>query len=718
MDVPTLMHNLTEELICSVCMQLYREPKRLPCLQVLCLECLNNVTSCPLCQDEVVVPESGTMETLPSCYYLKNLLDILAVTESSSSKVSCGKCEYREEEEASFYCFCCGGFWCNDCILGADRSRGHRVLGLEDFREKDLEVILKRPALCQNMVNRGRRGQKKVHCNEVLKFYCKECKIPVCQDCARVKHCKHEMEYLDVTAAAMKQTVTDRLDAAEKETRTVSDSLRELEEESREIEERSQFVKSQIQIAVKMLIRNLQQQEKELIAEVEKETKLEQDRVTREQTEVRDHLNEIEDGMSRARHFIDCSTAADLVEAGPFVSKLLQDLPTTEFVASSTPRIVFLENMALTNIVQNDRIGRLDKSPTKANQCTMESLDKVTAGLEARFQLVTRNSEGKQSYSPGDRIVVDLASTEDGTLSAEMKVVDGNNGSYEVSCIPKRKGEHKFSAFVNGEEISNLSPVHVKKRSYKLLRTVGGKGTGAGELNAPWGVAVTGRNEIFVCDNGNDRLQVFDEEGNFIRAIEHELLTGPRGICIDSAGWIYVTAQNKILLLNPEGEYAKEISYEVNKGVYWSGITLDEQGNIIVCYNGIHILSPEGKLLKEISAETFFDPFDCMYWEGKIFVSNWATNTVDVLGCDGKLLQEIGKQGSGNAEFSRPTGLAINKTGQLVVADDSGVQVFTADGMFVTKFGIFVLSNPYGVSVSNSGHVIVSDGDEDQLQFF
>ena len=507
----------------------------------------------------------------------------------------------------------------------------------------------------------------------MLKFYCKECQLPVCQDCATIEHSKHEMQYLDVTAAAMKQTVTARLDSAEKETRNVANSLRELEEESREIEERSQFVKSQIRDAVKMLIRNLQQQEKELIAEVEKETKVEQTRVTREQTEVRDHLNEIEHGMSRARHIIDC-TEADLVEAGAFVSKLLQDLPTTEFVASATPRIVFLENRALTNIVQNDGIGRLDKSPTKTNQCTMESLDKATAGLEARFQLVTRNSEGNQSYSPGDRIAVELASAEAGTLSVEMKVVDRKNGSYEVFCFPKRKGEHNFSAFVNGEEISNIPPVHVKKRSFKLLRTIGGKGTAAGELNAPWGVAVTGQNEIFVCDNGNDRLQVYDEEGNFSRTIEHELLTGPRGICVDSAGWIYVTAQNKILLFNPDGEYAKEISYEVNKDVYWSGITLDEQGNIIVRYNGIHVLSPEGKLLKKISAEAFFDPFDCMCWEGKIFVSNWATNTVDVFGCDGKLLHEIGKRNSGNAEFSRPTGLAIDKTGHLVVADDSRVQ--------------------------------------------
>ena len=597
------MHNLTEELICSVCMQLYTEPKQLPCLHVFCIECLNNVTSCPLCQEKVAVSESGTVETLPSCYYLKNLLDILTITECSNSKVSCKKCE--GQEEASSYCFCCGGFWCHDCILRVDR--GHRFLALEEFREKDLEVILKRPALCQ----------KKAHCNEVLKFYCKECKIPVCQDCARVEHNKHEMEYLEVTAAAMKETVTTRVEAVENEARTVSDSLRKLEEESREIEERSQFVKSHIQDAVKLLIRNLQQREKELIAEVEKETKIEQDRVTREQTEVSDHLHEIKDTLSRARHSINCSTTADLVEAGPFVKKLLKHFPQTEFVPSATPRIVFLENRALTEIVQNDGIGRLDKSPTKSNECTMESLDKVTAGLEARFQLVTRNAEGKQSYSPGDRIAMDLASTEDGTLSTEMKIVDRNNGSYEVSCIPKRKGEHKFSAFVNGEEISNLHPVHVKKRSYKLLRTVGGQGTGAGEFNAPWGVAVNGQNEIFVCDNGNDRLQVYDEEGNFIRTIERELLTGPRGICIDSAGRIYVTAKNKILLFNPDGEYAKEISYEVNEDVYWSGISLDEQGNIIVCHNGIHILSPEGKLLKTISTEAFFDPFDCMYWEGK-----------------------------------------------------------------------------------------------------
>ena len=106
MDVPTLMYNLKEEVTCSVCIQLYTNPKQLPCLHIFCLECLNNLArtstrygkiKCPICQAEVAVPESGTMETLPSCFYVKNLLDTLAIKECNTSKVTCGNCDVKSE---------------------------------------------------------------------------------------------------------------------------------------------------------------------------------------------------------------------------------------------------------------------------------------------------------------------------------------------------------------------------------------------------------------------------------------------------------------------------------------------------------------------------------------------------------------------------------------------------------------------------------------------
>ena len=727
MDVPTLMHNLKEEVSCSVCMQLYREPKQLPCLHIFCLECLNSIVrtsarhgkiKCPLCQIEVAVPKSGTTETLPSCFYLKNLLDILAIKECSTSKVTCGNCE-KKSEEAS-YCFHCGGFWCNACLEAHNilrTNREHRVLALKDFQEKDFEVVLKRPAFCQ----------KELHEKEVLKFYCKMCEIPVCQNCVMVEHGKHDVEYLEVTARAAKQNMAAQLEKAGKETQIFSSCLRDLEEKSRGIEERSQFVKKQIQDAVKSLIENLQQREQELITEVEKEAKIEQDRVTKDKTKISDHLKKIEDTMSQAKHFIDCSTAAELVRAKTFVRELLQELPAPELIASTCERethlTVFLENKTLSESLQNYGVGCLNKTATKASQCTLEGFNEATAGLETRFKFVTRNAEGKQTYSPGDLVVVELPSAEDGTLAGDMKIVDKNNGSYEVSCIPKREGEHKVTVRVNGEKISDLPSIHVKKRSYKLVRTVGGKRTGAGEFHVPFGVAVNDKNEIIVCDFGNGRLEVFNENGDFIRTIEHELLIGPTGICIDSAGRIYVTNENKILLFNPNGDYIKEISDEDNQDAEWYGISLDELGNVIVCNQeddnkAVHILSPEGKLLKKLTRDDF-NPFDCLYYERKIFVCNRATHTIDVFDCEGKFLNKIGKQGTGNGEFSFPSGPAIDKTGHLVVADDNGVQVFTLDGMFVTKFSSGVLSSaPYGLSVLTDGRVIVTDYDKDQFLIF
>ena len=348
MDVPTLMHNLTEEVSCSVCMQLYREPKQLPCLHIFCLECLNNIVrtsarhgkiKCPLCQIEVAVPESGTMETLPSCFYLKNLLDILAIKKCSASKVTCGNCE-KKSEEAS-YCFHCGGFWCNACldahnILRANRD--HRVLALKDFQDKDFEDVLKQPAFCP----------KELHEKGVFKFYCKVCEVPACQTCVTLEHSKHDVEHLEITARAVKNSMAAQLEAAEKEKQTFSACMRELEEKSRGIEERSQFVTKQIQAAVKSLIQNLQQREQELITEVEKEAKIEQDRVTKDKTKISDHLKKIEDTMSQAKHFIDCSTAAELVRAKMFVKELLQELPAPELIASTCERethlTVFLEN--------------------------------------------------------------------------------------------------------------------------------------------------------------------------------------------------------------------------------------------------------------------------------------------------------------------------------------------------------------------------------------
>lgn len=71
----------------------------------------------------------------------------------------------------------------------------------------------------------------------------------------------------------------------------------------------------------------------------------------------------------------------------------------------------------------------------------------------------------------------------------------------------------------------------------KLLMEFGKSGTGPGEFNVPHALAMDSRGRLFVGDRGNNRIQIFDQEGKFL---EEWLQFGrPSGIFIDRNDMLY-----------------------------------------------------------------------------------------------------------------------------------------------------------------------------------
>ena len=66
----------------------------------------------------------------------------------------------------------------------------------------------------------------------------------------------------------------------------------------------------------------------------------------------------------------------------------------------------------------------------------------------------------------------------------------------------------------------------------RVDRSFGGFGYGAGNLRRPLGIAIEGREVVYVCDSENDRIAVFDRFGNFQKTMGEDILLQPSALCV------------------------------------------------------------------------------------------------------------------------------------------------------------------------------------------
>ncbi len=96
------------------------------------------------------------------------------------------------------------------------------------------------------------------------------------------------------------------------------------------------------------------------------------------------------------------------------------------------------------------------------------------------------------------------------------------------------------------------SSVHRFSAAGELKRTWGRPGTGPGEFSTPHGIWVDRSERVLVGDRENNRLQIFDREGEYLS--EWGDFYHPMDIYEDDRGMVFVTDQTpRISVMSPEG---------------------------------------------------------------------------------------------------------------------------------------------------------------------
>ena len=99
-------------------------------------------------------------------------------------------------------------------------------------------------------------------------------------------------------------------------------------------------------------------------------------------------------------------------------------------------------------------------------------------------------------------------------------------------------------------------------RDGELLMTFGGPGSSPGWFDKPWGIAIDHNNNVYVADWGNDRIQKFTPDGELIQIIGEPgsgpgKLHRPSDVAVDADGDIYVTdwGQDKVEVYDANGHH-------------------------------------------------------------------------------------------------------------------------------------------------------------------
>lgn len=215
-----------------------------------------------------------------------------------------------------------------------------------------------------------------------------------------------------------------------------------------------------------------------------------------------------------------------------------------------------------------------------------------------------------------------------------------------------------------------------------FVGSLGSAGSGQGEFDKPLEMAINDSDYIHVIDDYNSRIQIFAPDTSFVREIPFgSTLSLPHKIAINSTGHMYFCDQDGewIKVLSPAGELIYQWGQNgtgIENLNHTSGIGINSTGSIFVCDVGndtVKVYSPIGEFLHEFEGpwDNYFDyvhsiTFDAADW---VYLGQQHNSRVGIFNPKGEYINTVTSPGSGLGENNYIEGVAINSTGELLVVN-------------------------------------------------
>ena len=236
---------ITEEfLTCSICFEIYKDPKTLPCLHSFCKDCIDSLTQkghtntypCPICREKFLISKNGAKD-LKTNFCFKNLIEF--VTSTKEVKKPCSFCILKGETvDATSRCLTCNDLLCPECA---------------EHRHRSTTLTLHHQVVSLAEVNAGKyhdeiRSKQQIPCfehkGEDLRYFCETCDVPVCRDCIVLCHQNHNCvtpsdarKQMEENFKSLLNTLDQKLNIFKNSTKNVVSSLKKLKDMEKNVKD-------------------------------------------------------------------------------------------------------------------------------------------------------------------------------------------------------------------------------------------------------------------------------------------------------------------------------------------------------------------------------------------------------------------------------------------------------------------------------------------------
>ena len=609
---------------CKKCHNHYDDPRMLPCLHSFCKSCVGQLViqtgskktvRCPTCYSTSPLPLKG-VDVFPRNVRLSYEATITKYEAQIKSKSppSCDECRRDPPLETVSFCCTCRSFLCKECHTQHTLSRKtwvyHKIIILK--QPSDTQSTLKQNIPQPSIACRSQHPEKTVE------FFCTDCSVLVCVQCALIQHRGHKFEELNKLSQKKRVEIKESV-------QTMPDSITKLEETlangmntKKELKVSKEAVDDQICKAFKEMREELNRKEKALLAKsseisIAKETSL---------------TIQLEELTSLKDHMVACTAV---------VAEVQESYNDTELLSVVTTLQTRVQELT----------QRFDKTSLKLREDgkILLAIDITTLGCE--ISKLGTVQKPPRDYKTLKEPVMSIYS------DAVRHVAVHDNGDIFASDFDSHC-------------------VHVYDKNGTNKATYGSQGIGSGQFNGPMGIAVVG-DVMFVSEYNGKRVQKLTTGGQFLFEFGTSgQLQGPNGCAVSSDGKVYIAEQEKhcVQVFNPDGKFSHTIGQgELKKP---RAVAIDSNGNIHVAsfhLKFIKIYTPTGKLIRGYGSEQLNVPSGLAVDDnGYCLVGDWCSKSLCIFDPQGKLVYSINFPGS-------VCGVTLDKDGFVYVAEHGSNKV-------------------------------------------